>query len=201
MKQIIYIGGWDCFRNEDDFTEALKNWHYEPFKQEKKWKQRLKETLKDEYEMAIPNMPNIYNARYSNRKIWFEKIFSYFNDEWIILIGHSQWGIFLAKYLSENTFPKKIHQLHLVASVFGEHGLPKGEDYLADFVFDPKTLPHLESQVDKIFLYHSKDDPIVPFSHAEKYKAYLHNAIFNVFDDREHFWWSDFPELLENIKK
>jgi hypothetical protein len=39
----------------------------------------------------------------------------------------------------------------------------------------------------------------VPFSHTEKYKAYLHKAIINVFDDREHFWWPEFPELLENI--
>lgn len=199
MKQIIYIGGWDCFRNEEDLAEALKNWHYEPFKQEKKRKYRLQETLKADYEMAIPNMPNIYNARYSNRKIWFEKTFPYLNDEWTILIAHSQWGIFLAKYLSENMFPKKIHQLHLVASVFSEQGLPKGEDYLADFVFDPKGLENLELQVDNIFLYHSTDDPIVPFSHTEKYKAYLHKAIINVFDDREHFWWPEFPELLENI--
>lgn len=154
--------------------------------------------------MAIPNMPNIYNARYSNRKIWFEKIFPYLNDEGTILIGHSQWGIFLAKYLSENTFPlplgKKIAQLHLIAAVFDEYGLPEWEDYLADFVFDPKKLNNLEQQVDKIFLYHSLDDPIVPFSHGQKYKAYLPNAIFSVYDDRGHFWQSEFPEILESIK-
>jgi predicted alpha/beta hydrolase family esterase len=115
------------------------------------------------------------------------------------LIGYSQWSIFLTKYLSENTFPKKIAQLHLVATVFDEQGLAEWNDYLADFVFDPTQLKNLEQQVDKIFLYHSKDDSIVPFSHAEKYKAYLPNANFNIFDDRQHFWWSEFPELLENI--
>ena len=201
MKQIIYIGGWACFRSEDAFTEALKSWHYEPFKETKKWKYRLKEILKEEYDMEIPNMPNTYNARYSNRKIWFEKIFPCLNDEKIVLIGHSQWSIFLTKYLSENIFPKNIAQLHLVGTVFDEQGLAEWDDYLADFVFDPTKLKNLEQQVDTIFLYHSKDDSIVPFSHAEKYKAYLPNAIFNIFDDRQHFWWSEFPELLENIKK
>jgi hypothetical protein len=45
--------------------------------------------------------------------------------------------MFLVKYISENKFPKKIDQLHLIAGCFDEQDLPAGEDYLADFTFDP----------------------------------------------------------------
>jgi hypothetical protein len=109
--------------------------------------------------------------------------------------------MFLAKYLSENTFPKRIAQLHLVAGVFDESNLPEGENDLVDFVFDPAGLQNLDKQVDKIFLYHSKDDPVVPFSHVEKYKSCLPKAQVFVFKDRGHFQQPEFPELLENILK
>jgi hypothetical protein len=67
--------------------------------------------------MFIPEMPNSKNASYKARKIWFEKLFPYLNDEGIILIGLSLGTIFLLKYLTENTFPKTISQLHLVGTV------------------------------------------------------------------------------------
>ncbi|NOZ43581.1 MAG: hypothetical protein GXP45_00120 [bacterium] len=66
-------------------------------------------------------MPNKQRADYHARKIWFEKLFPYINsskESKLILIGHSLGAIFLAKYLSENTFPKTIDQLHLISSVF-----------------------------------------------------------------------------------
>lgn len=200
MKQLIYIHGWDCYRNEEDFCNALKNreW-YEPFKEKIKWKVRLREKLRNEYEIAYPDMPNLYNARYKEWKIWFEKILPFLNDEKLVIIGHSLWCIFLSKYLSENKFPKRISQLHFVAWVFDEEWLPEWEDYLADFVFDPSVLKNLEQQVDKIFLYHSKDDTTVPYSHVEKFKSYLPNAILTTFDDRWHFSIPEFPELLEEI--
>jgi hypothetical protein len=117
-----------------------------------------------------------------------------------VMIGYSLWCIFLAKYLSENTFPKKIDQLHFVAPVFDESDLPEWENYLADFTFNPAGLKNLEKQVDRIFLYHSHDDPMVPFSHVEKFKTYLPKAKVFVFEDRGHFRQEEFPELLANIR-
>jgi pimeloyl-ACP methyl ester carboxylesterase len=92
-------------------------------------------------------------------------------------------------------------QLHLVAPVFGEIDLPPHDDYLADFVFDQTTLKNLITQVEKIYVYGSKDDPLVPFSHIQKYKEYLPQAKFHIFEDRGHFFQPEFPELLENIMK
>jgi predicted alpha/beta hydrolase family esterase len=98
-------------------------------------------------------------------------------------------------------FPKHIAQLHLVAACFDETDMPEQESYLADFTFDPVGLPNLEKQVDKIFLYHSKDDPVVYFSHVQKFKDHLPKAKVTVFEDRGHFRQAEFPELLENISR
>jgi uncharacterized protein len=177
----------------------LKNWRYEPFKEEKKRHNRLMSNLKDQYEIEKPRMPNQYNARYKLRKIRFERILPYINKEDLVLIGYSMGGIFLAKYLSENTFPKKIKQLHLIAPVSGN--LTHPEEYIADFEFDPEQLKNLIPQVEKVFLYGSTDDPIIPFSHIEQYHKHLPQAKFTTFTDRGHFWQPEFPELLENIMK
>ena len=155
--------------------------------------------LEGKYEVFLPDMPCYKNAKYRARKIRFEKTFPFLNEEELVITGSSLWWIFLAKYLSENQFPKHISQLHLIAGVFDESNLPEGEDDLVDFVFYPAGLKNLDKQVDKIFLYHSKDDTVVPFSHVEKYKSYLPKAQVFVFEDRGHFQQSEFPELVENI--
>lgn len=197
MKQLIFIGWGDAHRTEDDFAEALKNRHYEPFTEDKKRSNRLISNLKDRYQIEKPVMPNRFNAKYRLRKIRFERILPYINDEDLVLIGYSMGGIFLAKYLSENTFPKKIQQLHLVAPVSGN--LTRPEEYIADFEFDPEWLKNLIPQVEKIFLYGSTDDPLVPFTHIEQYHEYLPQAKFTAFSDRGHFRQAEFPEVLENI--
>jgi predicted alpha/beta hydrolase family esterase len=52
---------------------------------------------------------------------------------------------------------------------------------------------------EKIFIYHSTDDHVVPYSHALAIKSYLPEAKLMTFSDRDHMWQAEFPELLENI--
>jgi predicted alpha/beta hydrolase family esterase len=81
-------------------------------------------------------MPNGRMASYTARKIWFEKLFPYLNDEKTILIGHSLGATFLLKYLSENIFPQSISKLCLVASSIDEETGYDKRHYLGDFVWD-----------------------------------------------------------------
>ena len=199
MKQLIYIHWWDVFLTEDSFRKALENWTYEPFIERKKWTARLKEQLKNDYECFMPDMPNKHDAKYGLWKIWFEKIFPYLNDEELVVIWRSLWWMFLIKYLWENTFPKKIKQLHLISSVFDESDMSEEEKYSWNFAYDPEIILNIQHQVEEIFLYHSTDDDVVPYSHTEKIKAYLPEAKLISFKDRGHFWQPEFPELLENI--
>ncbi len=52
-------------------------------------------------------MPNALNAKYLEWKILLGRLAPCFNKE-AAFIGHSLGGIFLAGYLAENEFPKKI---------------------------------------------------------------------------------------------
>lgn len=139
-------------------------------------------------------MPNAQNARYFEWKLWFEKYIPLLNDE-VILIGHSFGGSFLAKYLSEESFPKKIRATFIIAAPYDRDS----EREVVEFVL-PESLALLESQGGKIHLYHSKDDPVVDFSELQKYIDALPEATVKTFEDRGHFNQETFPEIVEDIE-
>ena len=196
-KQVVFIHGGETFETYDDFLAALKSWEFDPDKFKiKKWKDTLPEVLGEGFDVIAPVMPNKYNAKYKEWKIWFEKVLPYVRDN-VVLVGHSLGGVFLAKYLSENDFPKKICATFLVAAPYDD----ADSDYsLADFAL-PESLERLAGQGGEIFIYHSEDDFIVPFVDAQKYTRALPDAAPVLFKDRNHFLQEEFPELVENIKR
>ena len=198
MQQVLFIGWWNVYPTREDFIEQLKTWDNNPFEPKKKWKNSLSKELWENYQVAMIDMPNKNVASYTERKIWFEKIFPFL--EWDqIVIAHSLGTIFILKYLTENWFPKKIKQLHLVSALIDDKGLPPEESYLGDFLFDIHKIPEIQNICDKIFLYHSKDDFCVPFSQWERLHGFLPNAKFEVFEDRWHMNMPEFPELIQNV--
>lgn len=197
MKQIIIIHGWDCFATQELFYKSLKERDYNPLETKKKRRTRIAEQLEKTHQTMLPEMPNKFNADYIAWKIWFERHFPFLNNEDLILIWYSLGWNFLAKYLSENTFPKKITQLHLIAPSFDQEWFIDSDIW--NFSFDPNKLKNISNKVEKIFLYQSEDDPVVPFSQSQKYIQYLPQANFLKFKDKGHFYISEFPELLENI--
>jgi predicted alpha/beta hydrolase family esterase len=198
MKNIIIIHGGSTFDTYEEYFKYLESCKLTIEKiNQRDWKDTLALELKDrEFEVVYPKMPNSKNARYPEWKLWFEKLFDLVNDE-IILIGHSLGGIFLAKYLSENNFPKSITQLHLIAAPYDTETI---KDSLADFAL-LKTVENIEEKVEKIFLYQSKDDTAVAYEDVIKYKRDLPKSELIVFEDRGHFTQEQFPELIENIIK
>jgi len=140
-------------------------------------------------------MPNGADARYAAWKIWFEKIFPHL-DESVILVGHSLGAAFLIKYLSENTLSRPVRATFLVGAPYDE-----GKDARHSTEFNPPDeLSGLVAQGGAVTLYHSTDDPIVPFADFEAYRAKLPSARFVSFTDRLHFFDEHFPELVEDIK-
>ncbi|MBU2103945.1 alpha/beta hydrolase, partial [Patescibacteria group bacterium] len=112
------------------------------------------------------------------------------------LVGHSLGGIFLAKYFSEHTLLVSIAGLWLIAAPFDT----EDTDYsLADFTL-PESLENVSKQAKHTVLYHSTDDPVVPFSALDKYKEKLPEATVRIFSDRGHFLQERFPELIEDIQ-
>ncbi len=194
-KQIIIIHGGEAFATHEEYLDYLKNREVtrEYFYPRKNWKNNLSKELGADWEILIPRMPCQDNAKYAEWKIWFERLFPFVEDG-TILLGGSLGGIFLAKYLSENKFPKKVKALFLVAAPHS--------DMEGSVSFDlKKPLKNIEEQCDNIHLYQNQDDPLVSFAEAEKYQKELPEAKLHIFKDRGHFLQEHFPEIVEDIKK
>jgi len=203
-KQILLIHGGEAFESYEAYFEYLKKaeFNMESEKEkDKRWRYSLEKELGQGFEVIAPTMPNKQNSKYKEWKIWFEKILPYIDDN-IILIGHSLGGIFLAKYLSENDFPKKILATYLIAAPYDdkEYKEKDGGYSLADFAL-PDSLRRLEKQGGRIYLYHSKDDPIVPFAEVKKYAETLPSTEKEIFEEKGHFMQEEFPELIDNIRQ
>jgi predicted alpha/beta hydrolase family esterase len=124
MKQCIIIHGGEAFDTEEQQYAFLESWDYNPRQApRKKRRDRIAHALSHEREVFVPQMPNAQNATYRAWKIWFEKYLPYLDGEEIVLVGNSLGGWFLCKRLSENTFPKHIKQLHLVAACISADGI------------------------------------------------------------------------------
>ena len=203
-QQILHVHGGETFRAYKEYLKFLKEYKFDLKKFEKKktdWVKHLQEDLGDDYQVIRPIMPNARNAKYAEWKIWLEKYFPYLEDN-IILTCKSLGGSFWVKYLSENKFPVKISQLHLVAAPFDNENCvsPKGEDYdLIDFNHNG-NLSLIEKQVPKIFIYHSKDDDVVSFDSLNKFAKALPSAKIFPLDGYGHFSVEKFPEILDNIR-
>ena len=193
-QQILVIHGGDVFETREHFLAHLQSTELDLGRAMfKGWKQSLPEFLGEGFEVIQPSMPNKQNAHYDEWKIWFEKYLPFLRDD-VILIGHSLGGTFLAKYLSENDFPKKIRATLLVAAVFD-----LSRHTLADFALE-LPLTKLEQQAGEIYLFQSKDDEVVLYENVELYVQQLPNAKLISFEDRGHFHQEVFPELVDVIK-
>ncbi len=197
-KQIIVIHGGDTFDTYEEYLDFLRKREidFEKYRTGAgDWKQALAGDLGPGYEVFAPAMPNKMNAKYLEWKIWFEKFIPHLNSQ-IILAGHSLGGTFLAKYLAENTFAKTIAAALLVAPAFDA----AGTDYsMGDFIM-PDNLDGFQKQAQNIFIYHSQDDPVVPFADLEKFRQRLPEGIIKIFTGRGHFKQEHFPELIKDIK-
>lgn len=193
-RQILIIGGGEIFKKYEDYLDYLQRYKIKRLKDLKyrDWKSNLEIDLGGGFEVIYPKMPCKKNAKYLEWKIWLRKFFPFLRDG-LILIGHSLGGGFLLKYLSENKFPVKISQFHLVAVPVSE-----GRESLGDFKL-PKDFSDIENLVEEIYVYQSEDDPIVPFSDSQKILSILSKARFIRFRNRGHFRNGHFLELAGRI--
>ena len=198
-QQVVLIHGGEAWASREEYLQYLQQYEIDDPNLEleppKKWKNSLAENLGEDFLLILPRMPSAQNARYEEWKLWFEKYIPFLRDG-VILIGNSLGGIFLAKYLSENIFPRKIKSLHLLAAPFGDRSCLKGTTFVfRDF---PGKLP---VQVENTHLYHSRDDSIVDFGDFLAYAEALPQAEKHIFENYDHFFIEDFPELERQIKK
>lgn len=195
--QIFIIHGGMTFKSRGDYLQFLITKDVS-IEEKVRWTDEyLKKKLGGVFDIIKPRMPLSDNAKYEEWKIYFEKFFPYLQNN-IILIGNSLGGIFLAKYLSENKFPKKILSTYLICPPY-DNSLP-GEDLVGGFKLG-SDLSLLEKNSKNLYLMFSADDETVPLAHAEKYNKKLKKAKIIIYESKNgHFKISEFPEIVKMIK-
>ena len=195
--QIVLIHGGMTFKNKKDYLDFLKNREVTIEKKIRWSDEYLDKKLGKDFEIIRLRMPLAEDAKYEDWKINFERYFQFFRSN-IVLIGTSLGGIFLAKYLSENKFPKKILATYLVCPPFDN--TLSGEDLAGGFRLK-SDLSLLEKSSKNLTLLFSEDDDVVPVAHAEKYRRKLSKAEFVIFESKKgHFKISEFPEIVKMVK-
>lgn len=192
------IHGGMTFKNRKDYLRYLKTKEISVEKRERWAEGYLDKELGKKFQIIRPHMPVSENAKYEDWKIYLERHFPYLRNN-IILIGGSLGGIFLAKYLSENKFPKKILSTYLISPPFDDTCFH--EDLVGGFKLK-SDLSLIEKNSKNLTLLFSKDDDSVPVSHAEKYRKKLKNPRIIIYKSKNgHFKISKFPEIVRMIKK
>ncbi|TSC73696.1 MAG: Uncharacterized protein G01um101444_478 [Parcubacteria group bacterium Gr01-1014_44] len=191
------VHGGMTFKNKEDYLHFLKTRQISIEKKIRWGDDYLDKALGKNFEIIRPRMPLQDDAKYSDWKVYFERHIPYLRNN-VILIGGSLGGIFLAKYLSEHKFPKKILSTYLVCPPFDN--TVTGEDLVGGFKLK-SNLSLLEKNSKNLYLLFSKDDDAVPVSHAEKYRKKLKNAKIVIYNSKNgHFKISKFPEIVKMIK-
>ena len=195
--QILMIHGGMTFKNDRAYLSYLKNRKVRLGRRINWAGDYMDKELGKKFEIIRPRMPLQDNAQYRDWKVWFERHIPYLRNG-VILIGGSLGGIFLAKYLSEHKFPKKILATFLVCPPFDNTVI--GEDLVNGFKLK-SNLSLLEKNNKNLYLMFSKDDDCVPVAHAEKYRNKLKDANIIIYKSKNgHFDVPRFPEIAQIIK-
>ena len=199
-QQVIVVHGGGSYAGipREALVDELKSKtiDLERLRRKEDWKAELRFTLGDHYDVLYPTMPNRDLPLYAEWEALFERVLTVVDKD-IILVGHSLGGMFLMKYVSENTIDKNIKGLFSVSAPYsGEENRWRFEK--SGFIVDEDLSRIVQAQA--VFLYHSNDDQVVPFSEIEKYKQKLPDATVRELAGRGHFNTKDFPEIVEDIK-
>ena len=195
MKQIVLIHGGSSFDNYERYLNSLKNGsiNYERLLWAQKWREWLAQEIVDA-DVLLPDFPNKQNAQYEEWKIYFEKLLPLLGDD-VQLVGYSLGAMFLARYLHESPLDSPVRRLVLVSPCYDDESV---EDLGS---FRVMSATGLDKSAREIHLFHSKDDPVVPFTELAKFQRDLPTATVHIFEDRNHFFQSTFPELKELLEK
>jgi hypothetical protein len=154
----------------------------------------LERALGGGYKVHFPRMPDEADpdVRSWKRKIAAE--LSRLRGK-VLLVAHSVGGSMLLKYLSEEEVEKPIAGLFLLAVPSWDEDRWNFEDLKL-----PKDIAEKLASIPRIFLYHSRDDAVVPFAHLALHVARLPQATVRAFDGRGHQFGNDLTDVARDIR-
>ncbi len=154
----------------------------------------LQTALGPAYEVRYPIMPIEEDAGYLDWKAQIAAELAGLDDQ-VILVGHSVGGAILLKFLSEEQGNRSSAGLFLIAAPY--FGGDETWNY-AELTL-PQDWATKLSRIPRIFLYHSRDDEIVPFAHLALYAAKLPRATIREYAGRGHQFRNDLTDIANDI--
>lgn len=156
------------------------------------WEPLLGTGLGSGYRVHAPRMPRPARPQYW---AWAQRIDELLtNARRPVVVGHSLGASVLLKFLAETVRRPSFAGLFLIATPFWR------PDF-RELALPPDFGVRLRN-VSPLYLYHSRDDPEVPFEHLERYHRELPHAVVRPLDGRAHeFDQTEFPELVADIRR
>ena len=149
--------------------------------------------LGDDYQVIAPTMPNPDEPHFGP---WRDRIREELDNlhDGVMLFGHSFGGSVLIKYLAEVSLEEDVLGLFLVSVPYWGPGGWQYDEYDFPDGF-AERIPH-----SPVFLYHSRNDPEVPFNHLGLFAEKLPNATVRPLEGEEHSFTGGLPQLAADIK-
>lgn len=154
----------------------------------------LHKNLGQDFHIRHPRMPDAGNPKYLS---WKENIKQEIASaaSSVILLGHSLGGSILLKLFSEEPVPENVLGMILFGVPFWGT-----EDWkFEEFEIDERSFKQLRT-VRNIYLYHSRDDEEIPFSHLERYRRALPGAKIKILSGTDHTYSAAVEELANDIR-
>lgn len=155
---------------------------------------RLREELGADYEVLFPKMPAPEDPHYAP---WSERLGQLLAevDTSVVVVGHSLGASVVLKHLAETGRHDPITALVLVETPFwGQSG------WEAEWAL-PEGWPDSETALPPTFLFHTRDDEVIPFAHLELYAKRLPDAEVHPLDGNGHLLGrGDLTEIVETIR-
>jgi predicted alpha/beta hydrolase family esterase len=158
--------------------------------------ENLQRNLGTRFAVHYPRMPNEDDPSYETwRQAIAQELASV--TEPVMLVGHSLGGSVVIKWLSERQGEQPIAGVFLAASPFwgGAGWRYEGYEKLA---LSQAVAARLPSAM-PIYLYHCRDDAVVPFDHLALYAEALPQATVRAFDTGGHQFNNDVSAIARDI--
>ena len=152
----------------------------------------LRQGLGPGYDVRFPLMPGPDNPKYEPWRGQIEA--ELVGQNRLALVGHSLGGSVLLKYLAENDPDVSVLGLFILAAPYWG----REDSQVGEFVL-PENASSRLARFRSVFLYHSRDDEEVPFSHLSSYTSLLPHARIRELDGHGHLYTNGCDQLVADI--
>ncbi len=158
----------------------------------------LRKQLENEgHNVYTPQFPQPENQSLQTWLKAFEPYWKYVDKE-TAFVGRSIAPAFILRLLEMTKV--KVKAAFLVAGFCSDIGLDNFRPLISTFIGKPFDWEKIRSSCDNFFVYSSDNDPYVPLEKGEEIAKNLGTKLIPL-KEAEHFWFKEFPQLLNDIEK